>query len=114
MKDITVGVQVWSVNSEGDKILSNVLRVSHTPTPPRHHVVHLVLSDDREVWVSPNHPTVTGLRIADLKPGDYYDGSRVKIAENVLYWDTNTYDLLPDSDTGFYYANGILLGSTLK
>jgi hypothetical protein len=29
------------------------------------------------------------------------------------YAGTTTYDLRPSGDTGFYWANGILIGSTL-
>jgi len=32
----------------------------------------------------------------------------------VRYQETATFDILPSSSTGFYWANGILLGSTLK
>jgi hypothetical protein len=33
--------------------------------------------------------------------------------EHVIYHGDATYDLLPDSSTGLYWANGILLRSTL-
>ena len=114
VRDIKIGTIVWSVNKKGEKINSTVLKTSNTPTPKTHQVVHLVLSNEREVWVSPNHPTINSLTGGELNTGDLYDGSYVVSAELVPYWDNKTYDLLPDSDTGYYFANGILLGSTLK
>ena len=49
-----------------------------------------------------------------LAPGDAYDGSTVAAAALVPYGDTATYDLLPAGPTGEYWADGILLGSTLR
>lgn len=113
VKDVNVGTVVWSVDRDGRKIASEVLRVSRSPVPPTHRVVHLVMTDGREVWVSPDHPTSDGRRLSDLRAGDAYDGGTVATAEAVPYWDVATYDLLPAGDTGAYWANGILLGNTL-
>src|SRR3989338_5930321 len=113
VKEVTVGMRVWSVNARGEKAASTVLLVSHTDAPKTHRVVHLVLSDSRELWVSPNHPSANGLLVGSLRSGDAFDGAIVRLADLVLYWDEKTYDFLPDSDTGSYVANGILLGSTL-
>jgi len=114
VKDITIGTLVWSQSALGEKIESTVVNIGHTAVPVSHRVIHLVLSDSREVWVSPNHPTFNGRVVGDLKVGDAYDGSNVKTVESVAYWDKNTYDILPNSQTGFYWADGILFGSTLK
>lgn len=114
VKDIKEGMRVWSVDMSDKKIASVVIAVSHTPVPKTHQVVHLVLSDGREVWVSPGHPTITGMSAGELRVGASYDGARVQSADLVPYRDDATYDLLPDSATGAYWANGILLGSTLK
>lgn len=111
--DVRVGTVVWSVNNRGEKVLSKVSIISNTPVPKTHQVVHLVLDDGREVWVSRDHPTILGSLVRDLHVGDTYDASRVISTELVPYWDNKTYDLLPNSDTGEYWANGILLGSTL-
>ena len=114
MENITVGMHVWSQNSYGEKVKSAVIEVGRTPVPSTHRVVHLVLSDGKEVWVSPDHPTATGQRVAEIKAGDWHASARVKSAESVAYAGSYTYDLLPDSETGVYWANGILLGSSLK
>ena len=114
VQDVKIGMEVWSQDANGKKISSRVTDVAHTPVPKTHRVVHLVLADGRELWVSPDHPTSTGVRVGDLHAGDRYDGSTVATAELVPYWSDATYDLLPDSETGLYWADGILMGSTLK
>ena len=114
VKEIRIGMQIWSLNKMGKKIVSHVIHVSQTPAPVNHRVVHLVLTDKREVWVSSNHPTTSGLPVGALRAGDAYDGVRVLSTELIPYNDSATYDLLPDSETGLYWANGILLESTLK
>ncbi len=113
VKEVKIGMRVWSQNARGEKIVGTVIRVSKTLVPKTHRVIHLVLSDKREAWVSPGHPTVNGAPVGSLRPGDSYDGATVVSVELVPYQDGYTYDLLPDSDTGSYWANGIRLGSTL-
>jgi hypothetical protein len=77
-------------------------------------LIDLQLADGRELFVSPNHPTYDGRIMTDLKVGETYDGSTVKSIEFIPYKYQFTYDILPDSQTGNYFANGILVGSTLK
>ncbi len=114
VKDLKVGMKVYSTNRFGQRIIADVIKISNTPTPITHKVVHLVLTDGRQLWVSPNHPTVSSLEVGQLQVGQSYNSSVILIAELIPYWDNKTYDLLPNSDTGFYYANGILMGTTLK
>ncbi len=113
VKEMKAGMRVWSMDDNGKKVASTVVAVTRTPAPKTHQVVHLVLSDARSVWASPNHPTADGIPVAALRVGDSYDGARVESVDAAPYWDDMTYDLLPDSATGDYWANGILLGSTL-
>jgi hypothetical protein len=80
--------------------------------PHGHEVVRLALADGRVVFVSPGHPTLDGRRVADLANGARYDGSTIVSAARVAY-SGFTYDVLPSGPTGTYFANGILLGSTL-
>jgi hypothetical protein len=42
------------------------------------------------------------------------DGSRIASVERVAYSGGATYDILPAGATGAYWANGVLLGSTLR
>ncbi len=111
--NLKVGMLVWSVDKEGNKIAEPILRLSKTRVPQNHHVTHLVLSDGRKLDVSPNHPDVNSKPVSLLQPGDIYDKSVVMENTLITYWDDYTYDLLPDSETGFYFANGVLLGSSL-
>ena len=112
--DLKLDMNVWSPDGKGGRVAQRIVKLSHTPVPPTHKVVHLVLSDAREAWVSPNHPLMSGQPIASLHVGDVYDGAEVVSAELIPYWDTATYDLLPDGATGAYWANGIPLRSTLS
>lgn len=112
--DLKVGMSVWSPDVQGKKTIRTILKLSRTPVPPSHRVIHVILSDARQVWVSPNHPSINAQPIAQLRVGDVYDGARIISAELVPYWDVATYDLLPDGSTGAYWANGIPLKSTLR
>lgn len=114
VENITDGMQVWSVDEAGNRVESTVAAVGKTPTPASHRVVHLQLNDGREVFVSPGHPTNDGRTVGELQAGDTYDGTTVAAATLVPYHGAHTYDLLPDSATGTYFADGILLGSTLS
>jgi hypothetical protein len=82
--------------------------------PATHQVVDLKLEDGREVWVSPGHPTADGIIVAKLQVGGSLDGSMILSVQRVRYDDMATYDLLPSGETGQYWANGILLASTLN
>ncbi len=46
--------------------------------------------------------------------GDVVDGVRVTAARLVDYDQPFTCDILPDSDSGTYFAGGTLIGSTLS
>lgn len=108
------GMIIFSQDEKGDKIKSPLVKVSRTKTPSDHHVYHLILSDYRELSVSSMHPLENGKPVDTLRIGDVYDGASVVSVNYELYGGQYTYDLLPDSSTGLYWANGILMGSTLK
>ena len=76
-------------------------------------MVHLILLDGRELFVSPGHLIIDGRTAGDLVVDDIYDGAHVISVDRVLYNDTATFDILPSGETGFYWANGILMDSTL-
>ena len=112
--ELKVGMQVWTVDRFGNKVSAPILKTSSVTVPSSHKVAHLVLSDGRNLWVSPGHPAANGKSVEQLKTGDLYDGSVIVSNDLQSYWDTKTYDILPAGDTGYYWANGILMGSTLK
>jgi hypothetical protein len=113
VESLSPGMQVWSLNRTGLRKATTLLKVVRTIVPVHHQVVHLMLEDGRQIWASPGHPTVDGRLMGSFHPGDMLDGSRVKAAERMAYSGYATYDLLPAGDTGFYWANGILIASTL-
>jgi len=72
-----------------------------------------VLADGRQVTASAGHPTLDGRALGQLQVGDILDGSEVISVEIIHLHDSGTYDLLPSGASGAYWANGILLRSTL-
>ncbi len=114
VKYLWKGVPVWTSDKAGHRVAGIILETAKTPVPPEHQMVRLVLGDGRELFVSPGHPTVDGRTVGELSPGDFYDGASVTGVEQVPYDQGATYDILPSGETGFYWANGVLLGSTLS
>ncbi len=114
VEDLQVGMPVWTMDSSGVRMVGVVMKTSRVPAPPAHEMVHLILNDSRELFASFGHPIIDGRIVGDLAAGDLYDGASVASAKRVPYGNSATYDILPSGDTGFYWANGILLGSTLR
>jgi len=113
VKDLQVGMPVWTTDKIGQRVSGVITKTSKVPVPPTHQMVHLVLDDGRELFVSPGHPTTDGRTVGDFILNDLYDDASVVSIERVSYSDNATYDLLPSGETGFYWANGVLLESTL-
>ncbi len=114
VEDIQPGDLVWTVSASGRRVTAPVIEVVRVPVSAGHILVHIILADGRQLWASPGHPTSDGRVLVDLHPGDLLDGSRVVRTESVPYNGSATYDILPAGPTGFYWADGILMGSTLK
>jgi hypothetical protein len=114
VENLWVGMPVWTLDRAGVRVVVTILQTSKTTAPPHHRVVHLVLGDGRELWVSPGHPISDGRFAGQLRNGDLLDGARVLSVERVPYQGSATYDLLPGGETGFYWANGILIASALN
>jgi hypothetical protein len=114
VEKLRVGDQIWTMNEAGERLPGVILRAGSVRVPATHQVIHVILSDGRELWASPSHPTGDGRSLADLKVGDVLDGARVTMVDRLRYQGTATFDILPSGGTGFYWANGVLLGSTLK
>ena len=54
-----------------------------------------------------------GRTLADLAVGSSLDGATVISVALVEYAGGETYDLLPSGDTGHYWSDGVLIGSTM-
>jgi hypothetical protein len=113
VRDLAEGMPVWTLDATGRKVAATVLRTSSVPAPAGHVMSRITLEDGRTIAASPGHPTCGPPRLGDLAQGDAFDRSRVKRADRVPYGGAQTFDLLPDGDTGCYWADGVLVGSTL-
>lgn len=111
--DLRPGMPVWTEAADGSRVAAPVLETGSVEVPAGHLMVHLVLADGRELLASPGHRAADGRQLGTLSAGDQLDGSTVKLWELVPYSADRTYDLLPAGPTGTYWANGILLASTL-
>jgi hypothetical protein len=111
--DIHPGMVVWTAGLDGARVAAPVVEVGSMESPAGHQMVHVVLADGRELLASPGHRTADGRPLGSLASGDGLDGSTITQWELVPYAGDRTWDLLPAGSTGTYWANGILLSSTL-
>jgi hypothetical protein len=111
---LRAGMLVWTQDGRGGRVAAPLLATSRVPVPATHRVVHLQLSDGRELYASPNHPTADRRWLGALQAGDTLDGATVIRADLIAYTASATYDLLPAGETGFYWADDVLLASTLR
>ena len=110
--DLRVGDLVWTPAPGGGRMAAPLIAVGSMDAPAGHEVLRITLADGRSVTASPGHPTADGRWVGALAAGDALDGSRVSSVERLPYRG-RTYDVLPAGPTGAYWADGVLLGSTL-
>lgn len=113
-KDVKKGMKVWTLDVNGKKVAGTVLLTGKTFVPVGHKVIHLQLSDGRGLYLSPGHKVADGRQTGDLRAGDILDNVIIVSANLIPYTEEYTYDILPSGGTGMYFANGILLQSTLR
>lgn len=111
--DVRPGMLVWTASADGTRVAAPVLETGSVEVPAGHLMVHLVLADGRELLASPGHRAADGRQLGTLAAGEQLDGSTIVRWELVPYAGDRTYDLLPAGPTGTYWANDILLASTL-
>ena len=104
------GMIVWSTDRHGHRIRATVLRTRHRRASGE--LLRITLADGHSVAVSPGHPTANGEAVGSLGVGDRLAGSSITSIAWVSY-DGVTYDLLPSGSTHTYFADGVLLGTTL-
>lgn len=114
IRDLQKGMPVWTIDSTGQRRATVILLTVRRSIVPNASLVHMRLDDGRELIVSPGHPTVAGRPIGNLFVGDILDGGRIVFIETTPATETSTFDILPSGETGAYWANGILLKSTLS
>jgi hypothetical protein len=114
VEQLTKGMIVWTMDDAGNRIVKEIVETSSTIVPSSFQVIKIELSDGRTVTASPGHPTAQGRAIANYQVGDELDGALIVAVDYITYDGGRTYDILPAGDTGLYWANSILLGSTLK
>lgn len=110
---LRTGMRIWTASTDGAPVVATVIAVGSTTAPPDHEVVHLVLADGRALRVSPGHPLADGRTAGEVAVGDDVDGATVVRAEREPYGGGTTFDLLPSGATATYWADGVLLQSTL-
>jgi hypothetical protein len=113
VEQLRQGMPVWTIDSAGNRVAMPIILTAATPVPSSFMVVKIILEDGRTVSASPGHPSAAEKAIGDYKVGDILDGSLVVATGLVTYSEGSTYDILPDGGTGLYWANGILLLSTV-
>lgn len=113
MTELRPGHVVWTQDDGGRRVAAPILEVGSLEAPLGHEVLRVTLADGRAVTASPGHPLVDGRAVGSLAIGDLLDGSSVAGIVRLPYRG-RTYDLLPAGTTRAYWADGILLGSTLR
>lgn len=106
-------IQVGSIVLSDDKKPAKVIKIGKTEVK-NHQILEVTFNDGTILKVSPGHPAADGRKFKGLKLGDIVDNRSVSDIKKIVYQHKYTHDILPDSETGNYYANGILVGSTLS
>lgn len=109
---LRIGDLVYSADHAG-VIVVPILQTNRTPVR-QHQVVRVTLASGAVLEISAGHPTADGRTFGDLRVADTLDQVAIRALERVPYGHPYTYDILPDSASGAYFAGGVLIGSTLK
>lgn len=110
---LSVGQPVWTMGPSGRRIAAPVESLSSSPVEVRHVVVEVSLDDGRVLRASAGHPVAGGRVLGAVTRGDVLDGAEVVAIRTLEYAGARTWDLRPAGPTGLYWADGVLLGSTL-
>lgn len=113
ISEIAVGARVYTLDAQGQRVEARVLHVGSTPASIGHRLVRITLADGRVVSGSAGHPIGEGRTLADVRARDLVSGAPVVGVESVPLSGDRTWDILPSGPTGLYFANGVLLKSSL-
>jgi hypothetical protein len=109
--ELAVGDLIFSVDDNA-VVAVPIERINRTAVFD-HHVVRVTLASGAVLEISAGHPTADGRTFGDLEARDQLGGVPILAVEVVPYTYPYTYDVLPRSDSGAYFASGALVGSTL-
>jgi hypothetical protein len=109
---LAIGDVVWTEDGEGQRVARPIVRTSRVAVPPDHVLLSVTLADGRSLRASPLHPLPGGEPLSS-RP-DRIDGVAVVRIAALPYGGSHTHDVLPAGDTGFYWADGVKLASTLR
>jgi hypothetical protein len=112
--DLKLGDPIWTAGPDGSRQKAVVIALGSVAFPLGHDAIQIELSDGRSVTASAGHPTPGGRPLGSLRAGDRLDGATIVAARTIHLTDGATYDLLPSGPAGSYWADGVLLGSTLR
>jgi hypothetical protein len=108
---LRVGDLVYSLDGEQIRAVP-LLRVNRVRAV-NHHVLRVRFTSGAGFEMSPGHPLADRRALAMLSPGSELMGGTVESVETIPYAHSHTYDILPASSSGSYFASGVLVGSTL-
>jgi len=110
--ELRVGDLVYSVD-DGAIVAVPIARAGSTPVA-NHRVLRVLLQGGAVLEISPGHPMADGRPLSALQAGGQLDEQHSVVSVDLVpYPYARTYDILPSSSTGTYFAAGALLGSTL-
>jgi hypothetical protein len=115
VRDMIQGMPVWTLDKRGNRVEARVIKTVKRVVAVPYEMVRLALDDGRELYAASRHPLMGGTFLGMLEAGGTLDNARIISVERVSYAGAEgaTYDILPSGETGFYWANGIPLASTL-
>ncbi len=114
IRDLRIGDYVWTADKFGRRVKTVIVKKAKRTASKNHKMAHVILKDGRELVASLGHPTIDYREIGSLIQGDDLDTSSIISIKVVHYKGKYTYDILPYGETGGYWANDILIGSTLS
>jgi hypothetical protein len=109
--ELRPGDLVYSVDGEAIRAVP-VVRINRTPVVD-HRVLHVTFDNGRSIDMTAGHPLADGRPLSALRPGSELMGGTVVTVVSVPYEHDATYDILPLSTSGAYFASDVLIGSTL-
>jgi hypothetical protein len=111
ISELRVGDLVYSVDDDQIRAVP-IIRVNRVPVE-EHRVLRVSFAHGAKFEMSAEHPTADGRHLSRLRVGDSLENQVVTGLLSIPYRHTHTFDILPASSTGAYFADGVLIGSTL-